>query len=145
MPESPHPYHWTPTARGRFIEVLAKSGSVARAARAAGKSRGAAYALRRRKAEAAFATAWDAAILVARDYVGDAILPDPREPVVHREVVTASGRKGWRHVDPLLGAGLGLSLVTRLERAGARIDRDAARLAKAQALVPRIFDRICQC
>ena len=145
MPESPHPYHWTPAARGRFIEMLAKSGSVARAAQAAGKSRGAAYALRRRKAEAAFGTAWDAAILVARDYVGDAILPDPREPVVHREVVNASGRKGWRHVDPLLGAGLGLSLVTRLERAGARIDRDPARRAKAQALVPRIFDRICQC
>ena len=145
MPESPHPYHWTPAARGRFIEVLAKAGSVARAAQAAGKSRGAAYALRRRKAEAAIGTAWDAAILVARNYVGDAILPDPREPVVHREVVNASGRKGWRHVDPLLGAGLGLSLVTRLERAGARIDRDPARRAKEQALVPRIFDRICQC
>ena len=146
MPESqPHPYHWTPAARGCFIEVLAKTGSVARAAQAVGKTRGAAYKLRRRKAEGAFAIAWDAAILVAREYVGDTILPDPREPVIHREVVTASGRKRWRHVDPLLGPGLGLSLVTRLEQAGTRIDRDPARLASAQALVPRLFDRICQC
>ena len=126
----------------RFIDTLAVTGSVARAARAAGKSRGAAYGLRRRKSEAGFARAWDAAILVARDYVGDMILPSPLDPIVYREVVTANGRKGWRRVDPLLGPGLGLGLVTRLDRSGARIDADPVRRAAAERLVPRLFNRM---
>ena len=139
----PTDYHWTPAARMRFIDELARTGSVQRAAAAAGKTRDAAYKLRRRKAEAEFAQAWDAAVLVAREYVGDAILSYGFEPVEYYAVRNArTGRTGWRRVAPMLGKGYGLGLVNRLDRAAAPIERDPARRAAAKALVPGLFDRI---
>lgn len=52
---------WTEEKQRRFIEVLADTGLVGRAAKAVGMSREAAYKLRRAPHAAAFARAWDLA------------------------------------------------------------------------------------
>jgi hypothetical protein len=53
---------WTPDRQGRFIGMLAQTGSVLAAARALGMGRESAYRLRRRPGAAGFAAAWDAAL-----------------------------------------------------------------------------------
>ena len=67
-------YHWNAECQRMFLEALACTGSVAKAAKEAGKSPRAAYALRTRKEGALFRLMWDAAILLARDVLGDALL-----------------------------------------------------------------------
>ncbi len=143
MTESSTHFHWTPAAQLLFVEVLARTGSVTRAACAAGKTRDAAYKLQRRKGEAAFAQAWDAAILVARDGVGEDVLALGFAPVEEVTVVNAlTGRRHWRRVSPLLGRGFGVGFANRLERAAARIDRDPARRAAAQGMVTVLWDSL---
>jgi hypothetical protein len=53
---------WTPERQLCFLDTLARTRSVTRAARAAGMSRESAYRLRRRKDGALFAAAWDRAL-----------------------------------------------------------------------------------
>lgn len=53
---------WTPARQLRFLDALARTRCVTRAAIAAGMSRESAYRLRRRPAAALFAAAWDRAI-----------------------------------------------------------------------------------
>jgi molybdenum-dependent DNA-binding transcriptional regulator ModE len=53
---------WTAERQLRFLDTLARTRSVTRAARAAGMSRESAYRLRRRKDGALFAAAWDRAL-----------------------------------------------------------------------------------
>lgn len=66
--DSPKPYPrirrdgWTPERQLRFLDALARTRSVTRAARAAGMSRESAYRLRTRKEGALFAAAWDRAL-----------------------------------------------------------------------------------
>ena len=60
---------WTEEKQRRFIEVLADTGQVSRAAKAVGLTRESAYKLRRQPHAAAFARAWDA----ARHHAGDLI------------------------------------------------------------------------
>jgi len=50
---------WTPRRQLDFLDGLARTRSVTRAARAAGMSRESAYRLRRRPSAALFAAAWD--------------------------------------------------------------------------------------
>ena len=50
---------WLAEVQCRFLGELYLTGSVARAARAVGRSRASAYALRRRKGAESFASAWD--------------------------------------------------------------------------------------
>ena len=57
---------WTPERQARFIGLLAQTGSVAEAARAAGMSRESAWRLRRWSGAASFAHAWDAVIALRR-------------------------------------------------------------------------------
>jgi hypothetical protein len=130
-------YHWSPAAKERFVAALALHGSVARAAAAAGKSRGQAYKLRRRKGEAGFAAAWDAAVLVAQQHIGDLVCDKALDPVEYIRVPNAkNGRSSWRRVDPMLGAGYGFSLVDALDRSAARIGADVARGRAAKAMLP---------
>ncbi len=72
--ESTSSYHWTRPAQRRFLEALAETGSVELAAQAAGKSRRAAYNLRRSPAGVAFRAGWAAAVLLARDVVTDTLI-----------------------------------------------------------------------
>ena len=53
---------WTAERQLRFLDVLARTGSVTRAAAAAGMSRESAYRLRARRDGALFAIAWDRAL-----------------------------------------------------------------------------------
>lgn len=62
---------WTPERQRRFCEVLADCGHVEQAAMAVGMSREGAYRLRNRAAGRAFALAWDAALLLARQRMID--------------------------------------------------------------------------
>ena len=53
---------WTPARQLRFLDALARTRSVTRAARAAGMSRESAYRLRARDPGGLFAAAWDRAL-----------------------------------------------------------------------------------
>ena len=62
---------WTAARQRQFCEALAECGVVDKAAASAGMSRESAYRLRRRSAGKAFALAWDAALLLARQRLID--------------------------------------------------------------------------
>lgn len=57
---------WTPERQGKFVGLLAETGSVAEAARRVGMSRMAAYRLRRRPDAEDFAHAWEAVMAIRR-------------------------------------------------------------------------------
>ncbi|MEP3226451.1 MAG: hypothetical protein ABJO01_10785 [Parasphingorhabdus sp.] len=65
---------WSPDRQVVFLEALARTGNVRAAARYAGLSRESAYKLRRRADARAFARAWDAAILHAREIFQDELM-----------------------------------------------------------------------
>ncbi|MET0371818.1 MAG: LysR family transcriptional regulator [Sphingobium sp.] len=81
-PHTPAPRpQWTPTRQIAFLTALLETGSVARAARAAGMSRSSAHRLRLRLAGTRFDHSWDEALaLYARrlaDPMGAAVAPRP--------------------------------------------------------------------
>lgn len=138
MRDSPHPLAFTPVPlarmrhdgwtrmrQARFILALAKIGCVTAAARAVGRSRKSAYALRGRAGAESFAAAWDRALDAGRVHVRDvaierALHGQPR-PVFYR------GRQvGERRVynDRLIIAVL---RATRPEYAGSNFDGHAFR------------------
>lgn len=57
---------WTPARQLRFLDVLARTRSVTRAAAAAGMSRESAYRLRKRDPGGLFAAAWDGVLSGSR-------------------------------------------------------------------------------
>ncbi|MEP2103783.1 MAG: hypothetical protein ABJP02_16770 [Parasphingorhabdus sp.] len=65
---------WTPEKQGKFLEALARCGSVKAAAAFVGMSRESAHRLRRRNEGRAFARAWDAALIHARDLYAEEVL-----------------------------------------------------------------------
>ncbi len=65
---------WSPDKQVTFLEALARTGNVRAAATYAGLSRESAYKLRRRPDGRAFARAWDAALIHARDIFQDKLL-----------------------------------------------------------------------
>ncbi|MEP2103946.1 MAG: hypothetical protein ABJP02_17605 [Parasphingorhabdus sp.] len=69
---------WTPEKQGKFLEALARCGSVKAAAAFVGMSRESAHRLRRRTQDCgegrAFARAWDAALIHARDLYAEEVL-----------------------------------------------------------------------
>jgi hypothetical protein len=75
---------WTPERQRIFLDMLARTGVVADACRAAKISRDSAYAFRRRAAGAAFAIGWDAALLIARGAIADDVMSRARHGVVDR-------------------------------------------------------------
>ena len=73
VPVARRPRHdgWSPELQQLFITTLTDTGSVAMAAKAAGKTRQSAYAFRRTPAGAAFAGAWRAAMVEAAEVLLD--------------------------------------------------------------------------
>ncbi|QTD57215.1 hypothetical protein [Parasphingorhabdus cellanae] len=75
--DAPAP-RWTPEKQGKFLEALARCGSVKSAAAFVGMSRESAHRLRRRTQDCgegrAFARAWDAALIHARDLYAEEVL-----------------------------------------------------------------------
>jgi hypothetical protein len=88
---------WTAERQRRFCEILSHNGRVDYAVRAVGMSRESAYGLRRRAAGRAFALAWDAALLLARqrmiDDVYEMAFEGSVEQVIQDGVVTAERRR----------------------------------------------------
>jgi len=82
-PPDPHPAprrgHWTPSRQRIFLAALLESGSVARAAQAAGMSRSSAHRLRARLAGTPFDRAWDQMLAAHGWTMADPYaLPPPR-------------------------------------------------------------------
>lgn len=69
---TPDRAHWTPARQRTFLRELLETGSVARAAAAAGMSRSSAHRLRQRLAGTPFDRSWEAALAMF-----DARLLDP--------------------------------------------------------------------
>lgn len=72
---------WTPARQRIFLTALLETGSIARAARAAGMSRSSAHALRKRLSGTPFDLAWDQALRLHAARLADPFSPDPLAPV----------------------------------------------------------------
>ncbi len=125
-------YHWTPPTQRRFLEVLAQTGSIKRACSVVSMSRQAAYAFRRRKSAVAFSTGWDAAVLVARAQIEGAVMEAALGQVAMIQTRNPETRRiGWRRADPWLGAGMGVSLLQRLDRSANTVNWPEERAVRA--------------
>ncbi|HEY0622580.1 LysR family transcriptional regulator [Sphingomonas sp.] len=72
--------HWTPARQRIFLAALVETGSIARAARAAGMSRSSAHALRNRLPGTPFDYAWDRALRLHAARLADPFAPDLLAP-----------------------------------------------------------------
>lgn len=80
MNATPKSEQWTPTKQRIFLAALAETGSVARAAQAAGMSRSSAHRLRARLAGTPFDRAWSQALALRARRLADPFAPDPLAP-----------------------------------------------------------------
>ena len=74
---------WTPAKQRIFLTALLDSGSVARAARAAGMSRSSAHRLRLRLAGTPFDRLWDQVLALHAQRLADPFAADPVAPAAH--------------------------------------------------------------
>jgi hypothetical protein len=72
--------HWTPARQRIFLTALVETGSIARAARAAGMSRSSAHALRNRLAGTPFDHHWSHALKLHAARFADPFASDPLAP-----------------------------------------------------------------
>lgn len=80
-PAAPPPRNqWTPARQRIFLAALVETGSIARAARAAGMSRSSAHALRNRLAGTPFDRHWAHALRLHAARLADPFAPDPLAP-----------------------------------------------------------------
>lgn len=93
---------WTPAKQRIFIMALLETGSVARAARAAGMSRSSAHRLRTRLAGTTFDRLWKHALAVHVQRMADPFAPDPLggPPQADAPAAHARGRGGARQTRP---------------------------------------------
>jgi hypothetical protein len=125
-------YHWDTANKLAFLRELSACGVVAEACRAVSMSPRAAYTLRTRSDGLAFRYAWDAALLLARDYVADQLLDRALNGQVVETVREADGATTRRKTyDTRLGLGLLARLDTKcdgpIDQADHAIARAAAR------------------
>lgn len=102
---------WTPERQRQFCEALAECGNVERAAAAVGMSRETAYRLRRRTGGRAFALAWDAALLLARQRMIDDVIDMAFDGSIERHFRDGKLVLEKRRRDPR-------ALLTTIERLG---------------------------
>jgi AraC-like DNA-binding protein len=76
-PPAPGRAHWTPARQRIFLAALLESGSVARAACAAGMSRSSAHRLRQRLAGTPFVRSWEQVLALHTSRLADPFAPDP--------------------------------------------------------------------
>ena len=101
---------WTPALKARFLHLLADAGNVRAACAAVGLSAQSAYVQRRR--DAVFARGWAAALVLARDHVGQ-VLADRALHGVEEAVWFRGERVGVRR---RFDSRLLLAHVARLDR-----------------------------
>lgn len=114
---------WTARRQTIVIGVLAETGSVARAARAAGPSRESAYRLRRRADAGSFAHAWDAVLamregreVAPRKFTGDELAAVALDAPISVRMHTGRFAGAWRKPSfPIM-----MRLLGRIDRAIAR-------------------------
>jgi hypothetical protein len=122
---------WTPARRTRFLDHLAGQGSVRAACAHVGKSREAAYRLKRR--DALFARGWDAALVLARAVSAEALasraIDGVEEEIWYRGELVGTRRK--------YDSRLLLAHMARLDRIAERhgAEQDASRFDEILALV----------
>jgi hypothetical protein len=122
---------WTPARKAQFLDHLAHDGAVRAACGRVGMSREAAYQLRRR--DAAFARAWDAALVLARAVSAEVLecraIHGVEEDVWYRGELVGTRRK--------YDSRLLLAHMARLDKAAedASARHDAARFDELLALV----------
>jgi hypothetical protein len=123
---------WTAARQRLFLEVLADTGSVTRAARRVGMSREAAYRLRRHPAAVDFAVAWDLALLElyrrVEEVALERVLQGEEEEVLRDGAVVVVRR---RPCDVRL-------LLRMLERADANAVSRAAERAQQQGFLQKV-------
>lgn len=130
--ESHSAFRWTPASQRGFLENLAETGSVQRACDSVSKSRKTAYALRRRSRGNAFATGWDAALLIAQQSLGSYMLDLAMQTMTFRGFRHPETRRlMWRRANPLLGRGQGVALLLRIDTAVAKFSNDPLRMQNA--------------
>ena len=91
-PAKPRSDGWTPARQLAFLEVLARTRSVTRAAGAAGMSRESAHRLRKREPLGLFALAWDRALSAGRVTVTRAEVDEGHMRITAMRSVTESAR-----------------------------------------------------
>lgn len=137
-PDSPQPITrhdgWTAQRQRQFCEALAECGNVEVAASVTGMSRESAYRLRRRASGRAFALAWDAALLLARQRMIDDVIELAFEGSVERHYREGKLVMEKRRRDPR-------GLLATIERLGSA---KALGTASAQA-VAQDFERFLDC
>ena len=125
---------WTAQRQRQFCEALAECGNVEVAASMTGMSRESAYRLRRRAAGRAFALAWDAALLLARQRMIDDVIELAFEGAVERRYRGGKLVMEKRRRDPR-------GLLATIERLGSAKPLGTA---SAQA-VAQDFERFLDC
>ena len=103
---------WTPTRQRNFLTFLAEGHTVELACRCVGLTVSSAYALRRRAGGAAFALGWQAATLLARDTVADALATR----AIDGQVETITRADGSTVTQHRFDNRLALSMLLRLDR-----------------------------
>ncbi|MGU3392247.1 hypothetical protein [Sphingomonas sp. M1A8_2b] len=133
-PEQPARYTqrldgWTPERQRGFLERIAEGATVDEASASVGLTPGVAYRLRRRAAGGAFALGWDAAKLVARPIVAEALFHRAIAGQIER-VTRPDGAVIERH---RYDNRLAMALLNRLDRhaADSETSNAAARLVAA--------------
>nr|WP_166179875.1 hypothetical protein [Altererythrobacter segetis] len=136
------PRGWTPARKAQFLDHLAHDGAVRTACGRVGMSREAAYHLRRR--DAAFARAWDAALVIARTVSAEVLecraIHGVEEEVWYRGELVGTRRK--------YDSRLLLAHMARLDKLAedSRARDDAARFDELLALVAgERADDGCEC
>lgn len=133
MTHTPRRDGWSPALQRNFLELLAEGGVVRAAAAACGMSARAAYALRLSPRGAAFRIGWDAALLVARARLADALMERAIEG--QADIVTREGDVATRHRHDNR---LGLAMLARLDRL-AECDQPAGSDAALARIVAQDF------
>lgn len=131
---------WSPDRQVVFLEALARTGNVKAAALYTGLSRESAYKLRRRPDGRAFARAWDAALIHARDVFQDELLDrglNGWDEAVWHQGEEVGMRERWSA--PLFLAALG-----RLDRMADGLDMAGKPARAAAANFDELLDGIAQ-
>jgi len=103
---------WTPDAQRAFLEAIAEGHTVEAACRFVGLSFQSAYALRRRAAGASFALGWQAASLLARNRLADALVCR----AIDGQVETVTRPDGSTFTRHRFDNRLATAMLTRLDR-----------------------------
>lgn len=132
----PPDYHWSPTNQRAFLEHLAIVGSVTLAAKHVGMSTRAAYDLKLRRDGAAFKLGWAAAVLIARERLGDDLLERAIHGYEEEYVRTPPDENGEvrirRH---RIDSRLGMEYLKRLDRMADGVAENAGELQLAQIIM----------